>query len=241
MKTFTSERELIQMSWHLPNSGIRWQHLHAVFRQAEDVAVKSYNKRGMSDKSSKCEWFKNVERISVPVTCLTVSSFDKKNRMWDDMLTMKPSPMYWPHPIIGGVDQIKAHISEAATIRADRRLLRRRVMTKYRSMAMNAKQLIELRPAVAAENAYIWQPAQQSQHLFNDSSISDSSSYRVDLRKVKNWWKMCHGNNLTPSASGMRFRVSKENVRSTYIMYYKTTHQNYLFSKNAWEITNLGT
>jgi hypothetical protein len=95
---------------------------------------------------------------------------------------MKPSPMYWPHPNIGGVDQIRAHTSEAPTINTDRRLLLRRVMTKYRSIAIKVKQLIELRPAVAAENAYHWHPVQRTW----ESSINTS---RVSLSWRNPTWR----------------------------------------------------
>jgi hypothetical protein len=64
------------------------------------------------------------------------------------VLTMNPSPVYWLQPIIGGVDHKSAQINDAPTMAAVRRLVLRRLITRYRSMAMQVKQLIVFRPAM---------------------------------------------------------------------------------------------
>lgn len=71
---------------------------------------------------------------------------------------------------------------------------------------MNARQLIELRPAVAAENAYHRQPVQQSQRkhalsrLFSQASPFQVAAH-VGSEIMRNRWRMLHGKTFASSTS----------------------------------------
>ena len=71
---------------------------------------------------------------------------------------MNPSPTYWLHPSIGGDAQITAQVNEAPIIMTVERVDLRRTMTKYRSIAIQARELIEFSPVTPPKNPYHRQP-----------------------------------------------------------------------------------